>query len=160
MRNLREETLKPPEHLPGSAWFAWAREPALRIGVLTGVSLSAVLGTWLVLANHVRWSADFAGIRNEGAAALTLLLMLIPIGRFLRSPARLFLSGLTAWGVFSFTYLAMGLYFERLFSRMGPLHMFMLGAVVYGALAALAWVVQMVWTVRQQSLAVSRPRAF
>ncbi len=150
----------PPEHLPGSPWFAWVRNLTLRIGVLTGVSLSAVLGTWLVVANRVRWSANFAEIRNEGAAALTLLLMLIPIGRFLRSPARLFISGLTAWGVLTFTYLAMGLYFQGLYSRMGPLHIFMLGAAVYGVLAVVTWVIQMVWTVRQQSLAISRPRAF
>lgn len=149
-----------PEQLPGSRWFAWLRNAALRVGVLTGVYLSVVLAAWLVIANRVPWSVNFAGIRNTAAEGLMALLMLIPVGRFLKSPARLFVSGVTASAVLTLSYLALGLSFQRLYSRMGPFHVFMLGAVVYGVLAVIAWVTQMVWTARQQPLAASRRRIY
>jgi hypothetical protein len=148
----------PPEQLPGSRWFDWLRNAALRVGVLTGIYLSLVLAAWLIIANRVPWSANFAGIRNAAAAALVLLLMLIPVGCFLKSPARLFVCGLTAWAEFTLTYVALGLYFERLFSRWGPFRVFTVGVVSYGVMAVLAWVVHMVWTARHQPFAVSRRR--
>lgn len=149
----------PPAQLPGMRWFAWLRNPALHIGVLTGVYLSIVLGAWLVIANRMPWSATFAGPRNLIAGALFLLLMLIPIGRFLRSPARLFASGLAGWALLALTYLVMGFFFERLHSRMGPFHVFMLGAVVYGVVAVVAWVVSLVLAARHHPVATSRRRS-
>ncbi len=150
----------PVSQLPGNRWFVWLRNATLRIGVLTGVYLSVVLGGWLVIANRVPWSANFAGLRNAAAAALTALLMLIPIARFRRSPARLFAAGITGWAVLSCTYLVLGLSFERLYSRMTPFRVFMLGAVAYLFLAVLIWVVSLVLAARHQPIAAARRRSY
>jgi hypothetical protein len=148
----------PPAQLPGSRWFAWLRNLALRVGVLTGVYLSVVLAAWLIIANRFPWSTNFAGPRNLAAGALMALLMLIPVVRFLKSPARLFCCGAMAWVVLTLTYLGMGLYFQRLFSRWGPFFVLMVGAVAYGVVAVFAWVIHMLWTVRHHPMAVSRRR--
>ena len=157
----------PQSQLPGSRWFAWLRNATLRVGLLTGIYFSIVLAGWMVVANRVPWSAHFAGLRNLGAALLMGMLMLIPVLRFLRSPGRLFASGLVAWAVLTWTYLMLGLYFERLYSRMGPLQVFMLGAVVYGSAAVVAWVASMVLAARHHhhhhhhhTAAVSRRRLY
>ncbi|MBI3668182.1 MAG: hypothetical protein HY237_00130 [Acidobacteria bacterium] len=156
----------PQSQLPGSRWLAWLRNATLRVGLLTGIYLSIVLAAWMLIANRVPWSAKFAHARNLGAAAVMAVLMLIPVLRFLRSPARLFASGVVGWAVLSWTYVMLGLYFERLYSRKGPLHVFMLGAVVYGSAAVVAWVASMVLAARRhhhhhhQSVAVSRRRMY
>ncbi len=146
--------------LPGSRWFRWLRNATLRIGLLTGIYLSIVLGGWLVVANRVPWSANFAGLRNRGAAGLTLLLMLIPVVRFLRQPARLFASGIVGWAILTWTYFVMGMFFERLFTRMRPGQLFMLGAVVYGFFGVVTWVVSLVLAARHHRLAPSRRRTY
>jgi hypothetical protein len=154
----------PQSQLPGARWFRWLHNATLRVGLLTGIYLSIVFAGWLIVANRVPWSAKFAGIRNLGTAAAIAGLMLIPVLRFLRSSARLFASGVVGWAVLTWTYVMLGLYFERLFSRKGPLHVFMLGAVVYGSCAVIAWVASMLLAVRHhhghpQTVAVSRRRA-
>ena len=50
--------------LPGMRWFLWLRNPALRIGVLTGIYLSCTFIAWLLAANHITSSKPFAGVRN------------------------------------------------------------------------------------------------
>ncbi len=147
---------QPPAPRP----LPWLRSPILRTGLITGLFLSAVLGTWLVVANRVPSSANFAGLRNTAAAALTGLLMLIPIVRFLRSPGRLLLAGLTGWAMLTCTYLIMGIGFERLYSRMGPFHVFMLGAIVYGCFAVITWVSSLVLAARHQPIAAARRRSY
>jgi len=138
----------------------WSRSPVLRTGAVTGVCLSAVLTAWLIVANLVPRSAEFAGMRNSVAAALVVVLMLIPVGRFLRSPGRLFSAGLTGWAVLASTYLLLGLHFERLYSRVTPFHVFILGAVVYGFFAVLSWVTTLMFAARHQPLAVTRRRTY
>ncbi len=148
----------PVSQLPGQRWFLWLRNPALRLGVMTGIYLSAVLAAWLVVANRVPWSAKFADIRNILAAALGALLMLIPIVRFLRNPARLFASGLAGWSVLTCTYWILGLFYERLYSRMTPFRVFILGAVVYGCGAVISWVAMLVLMARHQPMVATRRR--
>ena len=147
----------PVSQQPGQRW---SRSPVLRTGAVTGVCLSAVLTAWLIVANHVPRSAEFAGMRNGAAAALLVLLMLIPIGRFLRSPGRLFSAGLTGWAVLTSTYLLLGLYFERLYSRVTPFHVLILGAVVYGFFAVISWVTTLMFAARHQPLTVTRRRTY
>lgn len=146
--------------LPGLRWFLWVRNRAVRIGALTGVYLSAVLVTWLVIANRLPVLYPFAGIRNFAAAVAVLLLMLVPILRFLKSPARLFLSGLVAWSLLTLTYVGACQYFSRLESRLGSFHLFMLGTVIYGFVAVACWVVSLIWAARHQPLSVSRRHPF
>ena len=146
----------PRPHRP--RWLAWLSSDAFRIGALTGVYLSLVLVGWLVIANHVPASADFAGPRNATAVALGALLALIPIGRFLRQPAQLFASGLVAWALLSFTYSILGFFYLRLHARMVPFHLFMLGAALYGGVAVAAWVATMLVAARTQPIVAPRRR--
>ena len=149
----------PASELPGQQGFRWLRSPALRAGVMTGVYLSMVLVAWLLIANYVPWSARFGLIRNAATAALFVLLMLIPIWRYLRSPGRLFAAGVAGWTLLSLVYLVLGWFFHRLHSRMGPFHVFVLGVVIYGFVAVFCWVVSLVLAARPSPLATPRRRS-
>ncbi len=150
-----------PTALPGIRWFSWLRNPTARVAVLTGVYLSVVMIAWLLLANRVPWLERYADLRNAIAGAVLALLMLIPIGSFLRSPARLFMSGVASWLLLSLVYALMGLFFENLHSRLNktPFHLFVLGAAVYGLAAVVAWVVSMLLAARHHPIGSSRRRS-
>ena len=126
--------------LPGMQWFLWLRNAPLRIGVITGVYLSCAFIAWLLVANRIPQLASLARVRNLAAGAATILLMAIPVLRFLRQPVRMFVSGLTAWTLLTLTYRAMETHFSLLESRMGAFHVFMLGTVSYGFVAVFHWV--------------------
>ena len=126
--------------LLGVRWFLWLRNAALRVGVLTGIYLSCIFIAWLWIANHIPRLDSFAGIRNLSAGALTILVMAIPVLRFRRQPVKMFVSGVTAWTLLTLVYIAMEMRFSLLESRMGALHVFMLGAVSYGFVAVFYWV--------------------
>ena len=126
--------------LLGVRWFLWLRNSALRIGVLTGIFLSCIFIAWLWIANHIPHLYSFAGIRNLSGGALAILVMAIPVLRFRRQPLQMFVSGLTAWTLLTLAYIAMEMRFSLLESRMGALHVFMLGAVSYGFVAVFHWV--------------------
>jgi hypothetical protein len=133
--------------------FLWLRNASLRIGVITGVYLSCVFVAWLFVANRVPQLESFAGIRNLAAGAATMLLMLIPVLRFRREPVRMFVSGLTAWTLLTLTYIGMEMRFSLLESRMGALHIFMLGGVTYGFVAVFDWVFLLCVEARQRHVA-------
>ena len=139
--------------LPDKRWFLWLRNDSLRSGVLVGVYLSCFFVVWLFVANRVPELESFAGIRNLAAGGVVILLMLIPVLRFRREPVRMFVSGLTAWTLLTFTYIAMEMYFSLLESRMGALHIFILGTVSYGFVAVLHWVFFLCVEARQRHLA-------
>jgi hypothetical protein len=139
--------------LPGMRLFLWMRNASLRIGVITGVYLSCVFVAWLFVANRVPQLESFAGIRNLAAGAATMLLMLIPVLRFRREPVRMFVSGLTAWTLLTLTYIGMEMRFSLLESRMGALHIFMLGGVTYGFVAVFDWVFLLCVEARQRHVA-------
>ncbi|MGO9641515.1 MAG: hypothetical protein ACLP1Y_09460 [Candidatus Acidiferrales bacterium] len=145
--------------LAGMDRFFPLHHPTLRIGIFTGVSLSAVLLAVLFLANRVPQLERFALERNVAAAATGLMLMAIPACRFLKSPVRLFVSGTLGWALLSLCYFSLEIRFPRLENRMGALHLFMLGAVAYGFLAVLGWVVSLFWVAHQQPLVVVRRRS-
>ena len=139
--------------LPGTRWRLWLRNASLRSGILTGVYLSCVLVAWLFVANRVRELETFAEIRNLAAGTVVILLMLIPVLRFRREPARMFVSGLTAWTLLTFTYIAMEMNFSLLKSRMGAFHFFMLGGITYGFVAVFHWVFLLCVEARHQHAA-------
>ena len=126
--------------LPGVRWFLWLRNASLRIGVLTGIYLSCIFVAWLFVANRFPQLEPFAGARNLVAGAVIIMLMAIPVLRFRHEPVRIFVSGLTAWTLLTLTYIATEMHFSLLKSRMGALHIFMLGAVSYGFVAVFHWV--------------------
>jgi hypothetical protein len=137
-------------------WFLWLRIASLRIGVLTGIYLSCVFVAWLEVANRVVKLEPFAELRNLVAGAILIMVLGIPALRFRHRPGRLFVAGLTAWMLLTVTYVAAEMHFTLLESRMGALHVFMLGAVTYGFVAVLDWVFLMCARVRHQHIAQSR----
>jgi hypothetical protein len=145
--------------LPGMRWFLWLRNIALRVGVLTGIYLSCTFVAWLLVANHIPQLERFAGIRNICAGAVMILLMAIPVFRFHNEPAKLFISGLTAWTLLTLTYRATEMEFSLLESRMGALQVFMLGAVSIGLVAVLHWVFLLCAEARQRHIAQTQHAA-
>jgi len=150
-----------PHRLPGSAWFAWLHNLTLRVGVLAGVYLCAVMIAALLAANRVPLLDNFAGVRNAAAYLLFALVVLVPVACFLRAPARLFVSGVTGWLLFSLCYWFVGIWFERLHSRFHrPLNVFMLGAAFYGVVAVASWVASMVAQARHHPITATRRRPY
>jgi hypothetical protein len=141
---------------PGLRWPSWLRHETLRNGVLTGIYISCIFVAWLELANRVRELEPFAGARNLIAAILVVMVLTVPALRYRRDPARLFASGLIAWSILTLTYLTSEFFFKLLESRLGFLHLFVLGAISYGLLAVLDWVLLMCAEARQQHVAETR----
>lgn len=124
-----------------------------RLGVRLGVGFSVIGLAWLLLANRVPHLDQFASERNLALAVMFALLGFVPTCRFVKSPGRSFLSGITAWTILSVTYFVMELFFSRLAMRLSSFHLFVLGCMVFGFLAVLSWVVNLVFglgQVRQQ----------
>ena len=142
--------------LPGMRYFLWMRIASLRTGILTGIYLSCVFVAWLEVANRVAELTPFAELRNFVAGAILILVLGIPVLRFRNRPGRLFVAGLTAWTLLTMTYIVAEINFTLLESRMGALHVFVLGAVSYGFVAVLDWVLLMCAGVRHQHVAQSR----
>jgi hypothetical protein len=145
--------------LPGMRWFLWLRIKSLRIGIVTGIYLSCAFVVWLIVANHIPALEPFAGARNVVAVAIMLLFAVIPVLRFRHEPGRLVIAGLAAWMLLSLTYFAAEIHFTLLKSRMGAFHVFMLGAVSYGFVAVLDWVILICAGVRRQHVLQSQRSA-
>lgn len=143
----------PRVQLPGAQSSSWLRNASLRTGVLTGIYLSCAFVVWLVVANRVPELDAFAGMRDLAAAVAMILLMAIPVLRFRLEPMRLFVAGLVAWTVLTITYRAAEMFFSLLESRLGALHVFMLGAVSYGFVAVLEWVALICMEARSRHVA-------
>jgi hypothetical protein len=131
-----------PTHLPGAPWLLWLKNQPLRIGVLTGIYLTAVMTVALFTANRVPWLDGYADLRNWACRIVFLLIALIPVGTFLRVPWNLFSSGASAWLLFTLNYAVAGRYFENLHTRLSitSFHMFLLGAGIYAVVAVAIWV--------------------
>jgi hypothetical protein len=145
--------------LPDIQSSPWLRNMALRNGIFTGVLLSCIFVAWLVVANRVKELEPYAEARNLVAGAILVSILTIPVLRFLREPGHMFTAGLAAWTLLTATYLVSQLFFRLLESRMGALHVFMLGAVSYGFVAVLDWVFWICAGVRHEHLAQSRQAA-
>ncbi|MBZ5645014.1 MAG: hypothetical protein LAO19_19815 [Acidobacteriia bacterium] len=139
--------------LPGMRWLFWLRNHALRVGVLTGIYLSCMFMVWLLVANHVTALEPYAGLRNVVAGAAMIALAAIPVLRFRQEPAKMFASGLAAWTLLTFTYLAAEMHYTLLASRMGAVQLFVLGGMSYGFVAVFSWVFLMCAEARQRHIA-------
>jgi hypothetical protein len=145
--------------LPGMRWFLWMRIASLRTGILTGIYLSCVFVAWLEVANRVAELEPYAELRNLVAGAILLIALAIPVLRFRNRPGKLFVSGLTAWALLTFTYVAAEMHFTLLETRMRAFHVFVLGAVSYGFVAVLDWVFLMCAGARHEHIVQSREAA-
>jgi hypothetical protein len=124
------------------------RNPAFSLGIVLGVCFSGIGLAWLLLANRVPLLDRFAPERNLGLAVAFVLLGLVPSCRFVKSPGRSFLSGVTAWAIFTAMYFVTELCFPRLATRLSGFHFFILGCMVFGLLAAFAWVMRLALMLR------------
>jgi hypothetical protein len=143
-------------HLPGMRWMLWMRSVSMRTGILTGIYASCVFVAWLIVANRLSAMDRFAGPRNTLTVGILLLILGIPVLRFLHEPGRMFAAGLAAWTILTVTYLATEIYFTLLASRIGGFHLFTLGAVSYGIVAVFDWVFLMCAEARHAHMAHCR----
>ena len=120
------------------------QNPAFSVGVFLGVCFSGIGLAWLLLANRVPDLDQFAAERNLALAAAFALLGIVPTCRFMKSPGRNFLCGVTGWAILTAIYSVAELVFPRLATRLSAFHLFVLGCTVFGLLAVLAWVVNLV----------------
>jgi hypothetical protein len=135
-----------------------SKNAAIRTGLYVGFALSVIFATWVLVANRVPAFERFALERNIAAAAALGLLALVPVLRFIRSPACLLASSLIAWGILSLTYRLLSLYFWGLDSRYSPFQIFMLGAVVYMIAATISWIGTVIWRTRHVHISHSNHR--
>jgi hypothetical protein len=136
-------------HLPGYRWFRAFKHAPVRLGVYIGVCLSLVFTAWIIVANRLPLLDPLALERNLAAAVLLILLALIPILRFIRSPWSLLLSGVVCWTILSFVYRILCLFFTALNDWHSTTQVFMLGLIVYLLAAALSWVGGFIWRARE-----------
>jgi hypothetical protein len=125
------------------------RNSAISLGVLLGVYFSGVGLAWLLLANRMRQLDQLASERNVALAVAFVMLGFVPTCRFIKSPGRSFLSGVTAWAILTLTYAVTELPFPRLATRLSAFRLFVLGSLVFGLLAAFSWVMNLVVMLRQ-----------
>ncbi len=125
------------------------RNPAFHVGVFLGIGFSVVGLAWLLLANRVPHLDQFAGERNLALAVAFSLLGSVPTCRFMKSPVRNFLSGVTGWAILTAIYSVAEVVFPRLATRLSAFHLFVLGCVLFGLLAVMAWVVNLVIVFRR-----------
>lgn len=139
--------------------FFSLRGATLRTGIFTGAALSFTLAAWVVVANRVAQFETFAFERNCAAVGALLLLMAIPLCRFVKSPRALFISGTAAWAILTLTYIVLCMFFPHLDNRISALQFFILGTTSYGLLAVISWVVAMIHFARRQPVPATRRRS-
>lgn len=141
---------------PSTRRLSLWRHPCTILGTIVGSCLAGIAIAWLLVANRAPSLTQFAFERNLIAGAAIGVLMLLPFFLFLGSPARIFLSGVIAWTILALAYRVLGFLFVRLGDRLGAFHLFALGAIVFGLLAAADWVALMLLAARRSPLAVTR----
>lgn len=131
--------------------------PALWTGVCIGALLNVEMIASLVAANRFPKLEPYALERNAASYSLFVLLLLIPVLRFLKRPKQMFVAGIVGWVLFAAGYDIAGLFFRNLYDVLRtPLEVLIEGAVLYGVAAVLSWVVAMVVQARRHTLAPRR----
>jgi hypothetical protein len=111
----------------------------------------------LVAANRFPVLEPYALERNAASYGLFVLFLLIPVVRFLKSPAQMFSSGLVGWVLFVAGYNVAGLYFHSLFVVLrAPLEALLEGGILYGVAAVISWVVGMIFHARRHTITPRR----
>ncbi len=134
--------------------------PALHTGLYTGALLVVVMAGTLVAANRIPGLERYALERNAASYGLFVMLMLIPVCRFLNRPIQMFTSAMIGWVMFVVAYDIAGIYFQNLFEslRHTPFAALVEGAVVYGVFAVGSWVGAMILHARTHPIASRRRR--
>ena len=146
--------------IPQARAAAKLASPALRTGLYTGALMVIVMAGALIAANRLPWLDNRALERNAASYGLFVMIMLIPICRFLNRPVRMFVSAMIAWSMFVIAYDVAGFFFHNLFDAVRtPFILFIEGAIVYGVCAVGSWVGAMALQARQQPIAPRRRRS-
>jgi hypothetical protein len=137
--------------------------PALIAGCYTGAMLTVALLGSLVVANRIPALEPYAFERNTISYALFVLIMLLPVLRFLNHPVKMFVAAVSGWAILTAAYDFSGLYFHNLFNvvHRAPFELLAEGVIAYGILSLCAWICRMVVHACRHSLAPirgSRPR--
>jgi hypothetical protein len=133
---------------------------AIRTGVYTGALLIIVTLGALVAANRLPLLEKYALERNAACYALFVMLMLVPVVRFLNRPLQMFGAAMVGWVIFVAAYDLMGLYFRDLFQVFRtPFQALVEGAIVYAIFAVGSWVCGMLLHARRHPMAPDRGRA-
>ena len=124
---------------------------AFRMGVYVGLALASVFTAWMIIANRAPFLEPFDRERNLAATTLLGLFGLIPILRYRGAPRLLLLCGLMAWGIISFVYRLLCIFFTGLNEVRTPTQVLMFGMLFYLIAATVAWMGSLVWRVRQSA---------
>jgi len=132
--------------------------PALIAGAYTGAMLIIVMLGALVVANRIPMLEAYAFERNAASYALFVMIMLLPVLRFLNRPVKMVVASMTGWVLLTIGYNFAGLYFHNLFNvlQRTPFEVLIEGAIVYAVLSAAAWVCAMILHARRHPLAPAR----
>ncbi|MGA3294862.1 MAG: hypothetical protein ABSE45_12875 [Candidatus Acidiferrales bacterium] len=126
-------------------------------GLYTGALLVVVMLGALVAANRMPAIEQYALERNAAFGGVFVLVMLLPVLRFLKRPKAMFASAMIGWVLFAGAYNLAGLYFQDLFDVLRtPFQALVEGAVVYGVLAGSSWVIEMVLHARRHPIVPGR----
>jgi hypothetical protein len=145
--------------LPGMRSFPWIHSVAVRVGVVTWIYAACAFVVWQLVAYGIPQLERFAAVREVAASAVIIGLLTIPVFYFIKDPAKLFISGLTAWTLLTLLYLGAETIFSLLQSRMAAIQIFMLGGVSYGLIAVFVWVFLMCAEARHRHIAQSHHAA-
>jgi len=137
-----------------------AAHPTLWTGLITGGLLILVMFAALVVANRVPALERYALERNAASYSLFVVVMLIPVLRFLNQPLRLFGAGMIGWTLFAGAYDVSGSVFRNLFQVVrSPFEALIEGAVIYGTIAVALWVCEMALHTRRHPVVSMGRRA-
>ncbi|HTW23187.1 MAG TPA: hypothetical protein VMD78_06285 [Candidatus Baltobacteraceae bacterium] len=133
--------------------------PALRTGTYTGALLIVTMLGALVAANRIPSLERYALERNAIFYTVFVLLMLVPVCRFINRPLQMFTASMIGWVLFVIAYDLAGMYFSSLFDVRTPFQALVEGAVVYGVFAGGSWVAGMLVHARRHPILPGRRKA-
>jgi len=133
---------------------------AIRTGVYGGALLIIAMLGALVSANRIPVLEKYAFERNAACYTLFVLLMLVPVVRFLTRPLKMFGAAMVGWVMFVAAYDLTAFYFRNLFQVLRtPFQALIEGTVLYGIFAVGSWVCGMLVQARRQPIAPRRRAA-
>jgi hypothetical protein len=129
-------------------------QPVLTLGVYVGAALVGVMLGALVIANRVPALEPYAFERNAACYGLFVMLMFVPVLRYINRPFQMFVASMTSWILLTAAYNFAGMYFRSLFDvlQRTPLEVLAEGAIVFGVLAVAAWVCRMILHARRHAI--------
>ncbi len=130
---------------------------AFRTGLRSAALLTVIMVAALVTANRIPALEAYALERNAVFFTLFVLVTLIPVIRFLKSPRQMIVSAMVGWVLFAGAYDLAGHFFRNLFDVLRtPFEVLVEGAVVYGVCAVGSWVVEMIHHARRHPMVLRR----